>query len=82
MHTELENRDESVPLIITGHLTVDGIGLPGSERDVANHMNECVFPISSFEDLNPAYVGLGHIHTPQKVGEDLLLRITEQVDVH
>lgn len=69
MHTELENRDESVPLIITGHLTVDGIGLPGSERDVANHMNECVFPISSFEDLNPAYVGLGHIHTPQKVGE-------------
>lgn len=65
----LARRDDSIPLLMTGHLTVDGIGLPGSEQDIANLMNECVFPVKALEDFGPAYIGLGHIHTPQKVGE-------------
>lgn len=65
----LEKRtDTSIPLIISGHFTVDGIGLPGSEQDIANLMNEVVFPVKPFEEFNPAYIALGHIHTPQKLG--------------
>lgn len=67
-YRQIEHRDESLPLIVVGHFTVSGIGLPGSERDVANLFNEAVFPMDFFDDLNPAYVGLGHIHTPQQVG--------------
>lgn len=67
-YRQIENRDESLPLIVAGHFTVSGIGLPGSERDVANLFGEAVFPMDFFDDLNPAYVGLGHIHTPQHVG--------------
>lgn len=65
----LAKRDTSIPLVMTGHLTVDGIGLPGSEQDIANLMNECVFPVKRLEEFGPAYIGLGHIHTPQKVGD-------------
>lgn len=65
----LAKRDDSIPLLMTGHLTVDGIGLPGSEQDIANLMNECVFPVKALEEFGPAYIGLGHIHTPQQVGD-------------
>lgn len=65
----LEDRDDSIPLIITGHFAVDGIGLPGSEQDIANLMHDVVFPVARLESFNPAYVGLSHIHTPQKVGK-------------
>lgn len=64
----LSKRDLSIPLIISGHFSVDGIGLPGSEQDIANLMNEVVFPVQPFEDFDPAYIALGHIHTPQKLG--------------
>lgn len=65
----LEERDSDLPLIITGHFTVDGIGLPGSEADITNLMHEAVFPVKGFEALEPDYVALGHIHTPQQVGD-------------
>lgn len=68
MNQLAEQRDPDLPFFITGHFTVDGIGLPTFEKGIANIMNECVFPVDALEVLEPDYVALGHIHTPQQVG--------------
>lgn len=63
-------RDESVPLILSGHFTATSNGgMPevGSERALMSHFNEVVLPLDPLLDYNPAYVALGHIHTPQKL---------------
>lgn len=67
----LENRDDTLPLVVVGHFTVSGIGLPGSERDVANLFSEVVFPTEFFNQFDPSYVALGHIHTPQKIQDNV-----------
>ena len=80
-------RDLTIPLMLTGHFTVDGIGLPGSEMEVANLFAEPVFTADKLTELGFDYIGLSHIHTPQTVsgihyaGSPNRLTLTDADDV-
>ncbi len=61
-------RDElggEVPIIATGHLTTVGASASDSVREIYVGSLEA-FPTSAFPPA--AYIALGHIHRPQKVG--------------
>jgi DNA repair protein SbcD/Mre11 len=55
----------AVPIIATGHLTTLGASISESVRDIYVGSLE-TFPASAFPPV--AYIALGHIHRPQKVG--------------
>ncbi|RFU48305.1 exonuclease subunit SbcD [Paraburkholderia sp. DHOC27] len=56
---------ETVPIIATGHLTTLGAHITESVREIYVGSLE-TFPAAAFPPV--AYVALGHIHRPQKVG--------------
>lgn len=65
-------RDTSLPLIISGHFTAtlgQGSLRLGSERELASSALEVSIPLAPLLDHDPAYIALGHIHTPQKLHE-------------
>lgn len=71
--------DTSSPLILASHVTVDDLRIDdvaagfsrGSEMDVSHLFSEPVLPRKAVEALPFAYGALGHIHTPQQIGEKL-----------
>lgn len=71
--------DTSAPLILASHVTVDDLRIDdvaaglarGSEMDITHLFNEPVLPRKAVEALPFAYGALGHIHTPQQIGEKL-----------
>lgn len=59
---------QGLPLVLTGHLHVQGATeSPGSERKILIG-GENAFPAASFPP-EAAYVALGHLHKPQSVGQ-------------
>lgn len=71
--------DQTAPLILASHVTVDDLRIDdvakgltrGSEVDVSHLFSEPVLPRKAVEALPFSYGALGHIHTPQKIGEKL-----------
>ena len=71
--------DSSSPLILASHVTVDDLRIDdvaegfrrGSEVDVSHLFSEPVLPRKAVEALAFQYGALGHIHTPQKIGDKL-----------
>lgn len=71
--------DTSAPIVLASHVTVDDLRIDdvaagltrGSEMDVSHLFNEPVLPRKAVEALPFAYGALGHIHTPQQIGEKL-----------
>lgn len=71
--------DTSAPLILASHVTVDDLRIDdvaagftrGSEVDVSHLFSEPVLPRKAVEVLPFAYGALGHIHTPQQIGDKL-----------
>jgi len=71
--------DTTAPIILASHVTVDDLRIDdvaagltrGSEMDVSHLFNEPVLPRKAVESLPFAYGALGHIHTPQQIGEKL-----------
>lgn len=69
--------DPTVPLIMASHVTVDRLRIDavadgfnrGSELDLSSFFSEPVLPIRELEHLPFRYGALGHIHTPQKMGD-------------
>jgi len=64
---------QGIPLIATGHLTVLGASRSESERDNIHIGGLGVVNADIFPDLF-SYVALGHLHRPQKVGNQEHLR--------
>lgn len=60
-----ERADQNKPFILTGHFSVDKLGLPGSEQDVENLMNDVVFPLEKLEQFGAHANIFGHIHKYQ-----------------
>ena len=69
LYTQAEAKREALggglPIIATGHLTTVGASASESVRDIYVGALEA-FPTSAFPPA--AYIALGHIHRPQKVG--------------
>jgi exonuclease SbcD len=63
----LENADQSLPVILTAHASVQGASY-GSERTVMLG-SDFVLPASLVKDKRLDYVALGHIHKPQNLNE-------------
>ena len=63
----LENADQSLPIIMTAHASVQGAAY-GSERTVMLG-SDFVLPASLVKDKRLDYVALGHIHKPQNLNE-------------
>ena len=63
----LENADQSLPIILTAHASVQGAAY-GSERTVMLG-SDLVLPASLVKDKRLDYVALGHIHKPQDLNE-------------
>jgi exonuclease SbcD len=63
----LENADQSLPIIMTAHASVQGASY-GSERTVMLGA-DFVLPASLVKDRRLDYVALGHIHKPQDLNE-------------
>jgi len=63
----LENADQSLPIILTAHASVQGASY-GSERTVMLG-SDFVLPASLVKDTRLDYVALGHIHKPQNLNE-------------
>jgi exonuclease SbcD len=61
----LENADQSLPIIMTAHASVQGASY-GSERTVMLG-SDFVLPASLVKDNRLDYVALGHIHKPQNL---------------
>lgn len=61
----LENADQSLPVILTAHASVQGASY-GSERTVMLG-SDFVLPASLVKDKRLDYVALGHIHKPQNL---------------
>jgi exonuclease SbcD len=69
--------DSSLPLIMASHVTVDDLRIDavtngfrrGSETELAHLFAEPVLPRRELEKLPFQYGALGHIHTPQSMGE-------------
>jgi exonuclease SbcD len=61
----LENADQSLPIIMTAHASVQGASY-GSERTVMLGA-DFVLPASLVKDSRLDYVALGHIHKPQNL---------------
>lgn len=62
--------DASEPLMLTSHVTVAGPATmrTGSEREMPTHLfSEPILPLASLDATPASYVGLGHIHSPQKL---------------
>ncbi len=59
-----------LPYVLMGHLFVQGVEPSESEREIQIG-NQASIDASIFGQ-NPHYVALGHIHKPQKVGENIL----------
>src|SRR6266511_2018979 len=59
--------DSSLPLILTGHASVEG-SMFGAERMVMLG-SDLVLPTSLVKDRRLDYVAMGHIHKPQDVNE-------------
>jgi exonuclease SbcD len=62
---------ETMPIIATGHLTTLGASISESVREIYVGSLE-TFPASAFPPV--AYIALGHIHRPQKVGGQAHIR--------
>jgi DNA repair protein SbcD/Mre11 len=62
---------QHVPIIATGHLTTLGASITESVREIYVGSLE-TFPASAFPPV--AYIALGHIHRPQKVGGEEHIR--------
>jgi DNA repair protein SbcD/Mre11 len=62
---------QTLPIIATGHLTTLGASISESVRDIYVGSLE-TFPASAFPPA--AYIALGHIHRPQKVGGEEHIR--------
>ena len=60
-----ERHDQGKPFIITGHFSLDKLGLPGSEQDVENLMNDVVFPEERLAAFGAHANIFGHIHKYQ-----------------
>jgi DNA repair exonuclease SbcCD nuclease subunit len=71
--------DQDSPLVLASHVTVDDLRIDdvaagfsrGSEVDITHLFSEPVLPRKEVEALPFAYGALGHIHTPQQIGEKL-----------
>ena len=61
----LENADQSLPIILAAHASVQGASY-GSERTVMLG-SDFVLPASLVKDKRLDYVALGHIHKPQNL---------------
>lgn len=69
--------DQSSPLIMSSHVTIDDLRIDavaegfrrGSETELAHLFSEPVLPRKLLEQLPFQYGALGHIHTPQNMGE-------------
>ncbi len=68
IHGWLERADESLPIILTAHASVQG-AVYGGERTVMLG-RELVLPGSLVRDPRLDYVALGHIHKPQNLNEN------------
>jgi DNA repair protein SbcD/Mre11 len=68
VQTWLETADQSIPIILTAHASVQG-AVYGGERSVMLG-NDLVLPGSLVRDPRLDYVALGHIHKPQNLNEN------------
>ncbi len=62
----LEKYGEKMPIILMGHLFTSGVATSDSERDIQRGGLE-MFSANDFPK-GSAYIALGHIHKPQKIG--------------
>jgi exonuclease SbcD len=67
VHGWLERADETLPVVLTAHASVQGAKY-GGERTVMLG-RELVLPGSLVRDSRLDYVALGHIHKPQELNE-------------
>jgi exonuclease SbcD len=68
IHGWLEQADDSLPMVLTAHASVQGAKY-GGERAVMLG-SDLVLPGSLVRDPRLDYVALGHIHKPQNLNED------------
>lgn len=69
--------DTTAPLVMASHVTLDDVRIDalapghsrGSEVDIAHIFAEPILPRAFVEHLPFSYVGLSHIHTPQRIGQ-------------
>lgn len=72
-----ESADSSMPLIMSGHVTVarltseDTGTRRGSERELTHLFSEPILDVTALEQLPFSYGALGHIHTPQAIGSGI-----------